>query len=299
MIEQLNNQYQIPGHVRFESGQGGLAKALIDNEHAQGEIYLHGAHVTSFQPHGRTALLWMSGCTSFADSLPIRGGIPICWPWFSQHPTDSTLPQHGFARTTAWQVEATRREPTGATTIQLGMANSDETYRLWPHAFRLSLTATFGEQLTVTLRCCNVGDQEFTMAAALHSYLLVSHISNVRIEGLAGRAFIDQLDDHRQHIQSGSLVIQREIDRIYVGTEDDVLVHDSEAEHVIHVTKEGSDSTVIWNPWIAKSRRMTDFPDNGYETMVCVETTNAADDERCILPGAEHVVSQTIGCRAG
>ena len=299
MIEQLNAQYQIPEHLRFDSGQGGLPRAIIENEHARGEVYLHGAHVTSFQPHSQPDLLWMSSNTNYAASMPIRGGIPICWPWFSQHPSDSTLPQHGFARTSAWQVEATRRESTGATSIQLGLTDSSETHRLWPHAFQLTLTVTLGERLAVELRSRNPGEQPFSMATALHTYLLVSHITNVRIEGLAGRSFIDQLDGDQQRIQSGSLAIQRETDRIYLGTADDVLVHDSAAKHVIRVAKTGSVSTVIWNPWIDKSRRMADFPDDGYETMVCVETTNAADDKRWILPGEEHAISQTIGYVAG
>lgn len=299
VIEALNDQFRIPGHLQFDLGQGGLPRAIIENDAARGEIYLHGAHVTSFQPRDQADLLWMSSDSNFSDSMPIRGGIPICWPWFSHHPTDSNLPQHGFARISAWEVQGVGQDSTGAVTLQLGLSDSDATRRWWPHAFQLILSVTIGPTMTVELQCCNTGDQEFGMAAALHTYLGVSHISDVRVEGLAGRSFIDQLDDDRLHIQSGSLEIHRETDRIYIGTEDDVLVHDRSSERVIRVAKQGSVSTVIWNPWIDKSRRMADFPDDGYETMLCVETTNAASDERRISPGQEHRISQTIGLFAG
>ena len=293
-IDTLNAQFAVTGHVGFCAGENGLPMARIENALATAEVYLHGAHLTAFQPRGHGPVLWMSPLAQFQPGKAIRGGVPVIWPWFGPHGTDSSKPQHGFARTAQWQVTATEALADGRSQLQLMLTDSDTTRALWPHAFELLLTITVGTELSVELQSRNTGEQPFSAGGALHSYFAIGDINNMVIEGLAGREYIDQLDGNRIKQQAGEVRITAEMDRIYVNSDDTCVIHDTRLARDIQVSKSGSHTTVVWNPWQEKARAMADFSDDGFQTMVCIEAANAAADVVRLAPGEAHTLSQII-----
>jgi D-hexose-6-phosphate mutarotase len=294
MIDELNRTFGIEGHLAFKKGKGNLPRALIDNTFATAEVYLHGAHLTAFQPRGAAPLLWMSELAEFRPDKAIRGGIPVAWPWFGPHPTDDDLPQHGFARVSDWTIAATRALPDGRTEVRLQLTDGGTTRDLWPHAFELELRIVVGRELHVELRSRNTGTETVEIGGALHTYFRVGDIDRVSIEGFGGRDYMDQLDSHRVKRTDGTISITEEVDRIYLEAPDECAIIDPNQKRKIRVAKSGSRSTVVWNPWVDKSQRMADFPDDGYRTMVCLEAANAAEDVRLLPPDGEHILSQTI-----
>ncbi len=296
--EELNQQFAIRDQLRFEAGVNGLTRAVIHNDASSAEVYLHGGHITAFHPHGQSPVLWMSNLAQFKPDKAIRGGVPIVWPWFGAHPTDSTKPQHGFARISEWNVAESSAPSNTESRLQLRMNSSPETEALWPHQFELSYTITVTESLSLKLTTRNTGTDAFEVGCALHSYFAIGDIARTTITGLDGRSYLDQLDGMQNKLQSGAVIIGDEVDRIYRDTEDECVVHDKAIDRDIHVAKSGSRSTVVWNPWISKAQRMSDFPDDGYRTMICVETTNAAEDIRTVNPGESHSIVQMISCHS-
>jgi glucose-6-phosphate 1-epimerase len=291
-LAQLNQRHGLEGQLRFAPGPGGLATALVANPHAEGSLVLQGAHVLHYQPRGQQPLLWASQRSFYAPGKPIRGGVPVCWPWFGAHPSDPAKPGHGFARTSAWEVLNTRAAPEG-TLIELGLQSSPTTLALWPHPFSLRLCALFGAQLRVELHFLNTGDAPCTVSAALHSYFAVSQASAIAIGGLEGRPYFDKVGGAPQH-QEGPVRISEETDRVYQDTTAECRIEDPGLGRRICVAKEGSRSTVVWNPWIAKAARMEDFGDEEYREMVCVETANASPDQITLAPGAAHRLQAAI-----
>jgi D-hexose-6-phosphate mutarotase len=257
-------------------------------------VYLHGAHVTAFQPHGAEPVLWMSALAEFRRGKAIRGGVPIVWPWFGPHPSDATKPQHGFARVSKWKIVGTRALPDGGTEIRLGLGNDAATGAFWPHAFELELKLKVGTRLQLELTSRNTGAEAIEVGGALHTYFHVGEVSQVTIDGLGGREYIDQLDLRRVKRQDGPIMIAEETDRIYLETPDECVIDDPLLQRRIRFAKKGSLTTVVWNPWMEKARRMMDFPDEGYRTMVCIEAANAEGDVRRLDRGAEHTLAQTI-----
>ncbi|MBI2501690.1 MAG: D-hexose-6-phosphate mutarotase [Candidatus Latescibacteria bacterium] len=291
-LDQLNQRHALEGHLHFAPGPGGLPIARIANAQAEGALVLQGAHVLHFQPRGQQPVLWASQHSFFAPGRPIRGGIPVCWPWFGAHPTDPGKPGHGFARTSAWEVLGTRTSPEG-TLIELGLLPSPATLELWPHPFSLRLRAFFGTQLRVELHIHNSGDQPFSISAALHSYFSVSQASAIAISGLEGGAYLDKVSGAPLR-QEGPVRISEETDRVYQDTTAECSIEDPGLGRRICIAKQGSRSTVVWNPWIAKAARLEDFGDQEYRQMVCVETANAPPAQLTLPPGAAHCLQALI-----
>lgn len=290
----LNLRFGHGGTIRFRRGLGGLTRATIRNEHATAEVYLHGGHVTAFQPHGKREVLWMSEDAVFAPPKAIRGGVPVCWPWFGPHPTDPDKPQHGFARNQRWSVNSAEMFADGRTRLSLILRSDAHTRAHWPHVFELELDIIVGRELRLELVSRNTGEEPFVVGGALHTYFALDDINRARVEGLDGREYLDQLDGMARKRQDGAIRVAEEVDRIYVDTEDECRIVDEAADREIHVGKEGSRSTVVWNPWTEKSKRMGDYPDEGYRTMICIETTNADEDLHTVEPGGEHRMVQVI-----
>ena len=281
LIEQLNTEYGMPG-LQFEFGKGGLVKAAVHTSVATGEIYLHGAHVTRWQPAGHREVLWVSGSSWFEAGKPIRGGVPICFPWFGAHPTDALLPAHGTARISQWQVTATSL--TAAGSVQLSFEYVTE-------SFLVQYTVEFGP----TLRMC----LQVTLAAssakvvqfeeALHSYFAVSDVQQIVIEGLESAPFIDKMDGAAVTSATGRPIrFSGETDRVYFDTDATCTLRDWASARRIVISKSGSLSTVVWNPWTAKAARMPDFGDNDWPGMVCIETANVAGNAIELEPGDSH-----------
>ncbi len=264
--------------------RGELDTIRVENRFAAFEMTFHGAHVLSYTPRGGRDLLWLSKESHLAPGKPIRGGVPICWPWFGPHPAGAPCPAHGYARLAHWNLLAVRTLPTGETRLLLRLDRTAVPAEIPQLDLEAEFTVTIGSRLELELTTYNVSDSMRTVTEALHSYFAVDDVTRVAITGLEAARFLDKVAGDEK-VQSGPIAIDREVDRIYGDTAAAVTIDDCAGKRRITVAKENSLSTVIWNPWIEKSRKMTDFGDDEYHTMVCVETAHAASDRREVAPG--------------
>ncbi|MGB2692009.1 MAG: D-hexose-6-phosphate mutarotase [Thermodesulfobacteriota bacterium] len=293
-IKSLNQQYGLDGNLIFKEGSGGLTFAEINNEAASAQIFLRGAHITSFIPHGQEPAFFLSPLSQYETGKAIRGGIPISWPWFADHPTDSSKPAHGFARTSLWEVRGTKIISEAETRIVFGLVDNESTRKMWNYAFDLEFTVSIGKELKSRLTMTNSDNQDFTITSAFHSYYNVGNANDVTIYGLEDANYIDKVDKFAKKIQEGPIRITSETDRIYLDTTSDCLIEDPVLKRKIRVRKTGSKSTVIWNPWIEKSHQMKDLGGQDYTKFVCVETTNAGEDVITISPGKQHKLKMRV-----
>lgn len=275
----------------------GFVQLIIQNARASARIALYGAQVLSFQPQGERDLLWLSADAHYAKGRSIRGGIPLCWPWFGPHPDEPDKPAHGFARHGIWQLEQVRGDEQ-ATELEFSLPPSPETQSLWPHAAKLVLRVLIAESLRIELITTNTDNSPIEISAALHSYFAVSDISAIHIDGLDDTLFRDALNDDRICKQCGPVRFNAELDRVYHDTDADLIICDPALKRRIRITKGGSRSTVVWNPWIAKSARLGDIPEGGYRQMVCVETANVDHNRLALLPGESHSLYSDISTEA-
>lgn len=282
----------LPGAARLEPGRNGLPRVAVATPLAEAHIYLHGAHVAHFRPRAGPStepFLFMSGSSWFEPGKPIRGGIPVVFPWFGRRRDDPAAPQHGFARLREWSLRGARVLPGGAVEITLGLDSDDATRALWPHDFRLELRAVVGSTLSVELAVANRSAAPFSYEEALHTYLAVADVRQVVVEGLDG-PYVSTIGGGRvtREDPTGPVRLVTETDRIYLGNRARATVRDPAAKRVLVVDREGSDAAVLWNPWIAKAKAMPDFGDNEWPFMVCVEACNVEDRAVTLAPGATH-----------
>lgn len=286
-VESLCEQFGVPG-LHFEAGQGGLTKAVVTTPVASGEIYLHGAHVTSWQPAGHEPVLWMSRSSLFQSGKPIRGGVPICFPWFGPHASDPSAPAHGFARTTLWEVREARTTADGGISLSL---------RARIDVFSVSFTVEFGSVLRMTLTTETVPgtNARLRFEDALHTYFSVSDVRNISITGLEQARYIDKVDGAQEKPATGTAIeFTGETDRVYLRTVTECHLQDPGRNRTIAISKSGSQSTVVWNPWIAKSARMPDFGDHEWPEMVCIETANVGSDAIELASDVSHSTTVVI-----
>lgn len=270
------------------SGVNGLERMVVNSPEAVGEVYLQGAHVTSWAPSGLKPVLWMSRHSVFETGRPIRGGIPICFPWFGPHPSDTTKPAHGSARIVRWTPVVSQWQPSGNAQVVLQATIAP---------FELRLEVNMGKVLDVRLQTTlpSAASAAVTFEQALHTYFSVTDVRNITIRGLESREYIDKMLQARRCPASGQPIrFHQETDRVYVNTRDTVTIDDSGDGRQIIIEKSGSDSTVVWNPWIDKSRRMPDFGDGEWPQMVCVETANVAENRIRLVPGQSHLMTLRI-----
>jgi glucose-6-phosphate 1-epimerase len=270
------------GRVTFLDGRGDLPMIEITTPWSVAEIYLHGAHVTHFQRHGEAPLLFLSQCSRFEKGAPIRGGIPIIFPWFGK-PADKPS-QHGFVRNLDWEIAEITSPADGSVVVRLRLPDCSETSDCL--ACAVEYVVTICDTLSVELLVVNKSRHKFVFENCLHTYFKVGEIDASRVAGLNGVDYLDALEG-RQRKTEATEVIQfaGEVDRIYVNTPHAVEIRDSALGRVILVEKEHSLSTVVWNPWIAKAKAMPDFGDDEYQQMVCVESGNVAVNEITLAPG--------------
>jgi D-hexose-6-phosphate mutarotase len=296
--ESLNARFAIPGQLSFETGPGGLCVAKIANAQGQAMIAMSGGHVMSWQPAGQAPVLWLSGYAKFAPGKSIRGGVPVCWPWFGPHESESAFPGHGFARTVPWQVESSAALDNGAIQLVLSLQHSDATRAQWPHPSSARSTITVGRELRIDLSTHNQGEHPFVLGEALHTYFAVSDIRQAPIRGLEGCRYLDKVAGGGEKRQDGAIVIDGEVDRVYLDTTADCLIEDPGLARCIRIHKQNSRSTVVWNPWREKAEKMGDFGPEGYLGMVCVESGNALDNRLTVLPGETHTLSVVYSVEA-
>jgi glucose-6-phosphate 1-epimerase len=274
----------------MKNTKGSLEYLHISNKVAEAKVTLQGAHLFHFQVKGQAPLLWVSESASFEEGKAIRGGIPVCWPWFGPHPTDSTLPNHGFARTSMWTHIKTEEVSENETKVILGLNSSQESLQLWPYRFELRLEINIGAELMVSLVTKNLDTKTFTISDALHTYLAIEDINTVYIDGLDKKNYYDKKEDSFENIQDGRLYFTQETDRIYQGITSTLSIHES--NRCIHVNTEGSQTVVIWNPGEALAQTMPDLSD--HKKMLCVESANTLDDVPLIEPNESHRLTTVI-----
>jgi glucose-6-phosphate 1-epimerase len=285
----LQSRLAIPDVVRFEHGPGGLVRIAVNSPLAQAAVYLHGAHVAHYRPAGQRPVLFMSAKSLFDPAKPIRGGIPICFPWFGARGGDPAAPLHGFCRLRRWNVESVSPRPDGAVSLVLALHDTDDTRTIWPFAFALRYSITIGGSLDLALEVHNSSSQPITFEEALHTYLAVADAREVSVSGLAGAAFIDRADGMKRKQQDPQPIrIAAETDRLYLNTQSTCVIDDPKGGRRIVIEKSGSDSTVVWNPWIAKAKAMPDFGDEEWPNMLCVETANAAENAVTLSANRRH-----------
>lgn len=262
----------------------------IRNDLAHAKIALQGAHIFEYAREGEEPLLWLSDTSKFEEKESIRGGVPVCWPWFGM-PKDDTLPQHGFARTAKWTLSGTNERNAGTTEVTFTLCSSEQTLKLWPYRFELELHVVISDRLTMELTTKNADDKPFTVTQALHTYFSVSHISHVKIEGLDKKPYLDALTWSKE-VQNGYITFNGEVDRVYQEVSGEISLID--AKRTIKIKNESSSSVVVWNPWIEKCKRMSAMRDDAYKSMVCIESSNAFDDFKEIKPNESHTLKATI-----
>ena len=294
-IEDLEDKFSIEGEVGFAELENDLAFITISNKYADADICLYGAHVTHFKPHRTMDILWMSPESNFQEGSPIRGGIPICFPWFGPHKTDSEKPMHGFARLMYWDVLEITTQKTGETLVRLQLCSSEKTKVYWNQEFCAEITIIIGKKLSTTLKITNTSTEAFEYSAALHSYFNLSSLENISIEGLQNTKFHDQLEQNDSIQESPVLEILKAETRHYYDTEATCTINDSIYRRRISVAKAGSKITTIWNPGEETCIAIDDMPDDAFYTFVCVEAVNAFNHTINLAPGEVHKTSTIIG----
>lgn len=246
----------------------------IVNNTAKAKIALQGAHIFDFQTKDKKRLLYLSDTSHFKKGKAIRGGIPICWPWFGANEEDNTLPNHGFARTSLWKHESTKNISDVETKVRLTLESTPETHALWPFDFLLILDFYIGEELKLVLTSKNLDRKPFSLSLALHTYFEIDDIYKTTIDGLEGKAFYNKCNNTHNNIQNENINFTQEVDRVYQEVGNDVMIRDKEQNLVIKT--EGSNSIVVWNPGKELCSKMSDLSD--YRTFVCVESANVLED---------------------
>lgn len=291
-LEHANDEFGLPGVLSICAGRGDLPLITVDNAFAHAEISAHAGQVLSFRPLNEPQdLLFVSRQASFAPGKAIKGGIPVCWPWFGPDPEARGRPDHGFVRARPWKLLSTEAMVDGTTRLRLGISDDESTRALWPRAFALELEITIGETLGLVLTTHNPGPLPMQITQGLHTYFSIGDVRQAQVLGLAGYDYIDKVGETARRTQSGPINFDGPVNRIYLDTEDELIIDDPVFDRRIHIERGNSRSAVVWNPWIEQSRAMADFGDDEYPRMVCVETTNTADDAVEVAPGGARRLS--------
>ena len=266
----------------------------IIHDKATAGIALHGGHVVSYKPQGQEDLIWMSEKAVFDGKAALRGGIPVCWPWFGR----IAAPAHGFARTTEWELIEHRENENGVI-VELALFPSEETHQNWPHMFEARLLVEVGDELKVTLKVLNIDDDAWTFSGALHTYLNVGDVLQTQTSGM-GSEYIDSLKDGEVCQGGEVLQLTDTIDRVYTQPEAQILVKAPVLGRTLSVENHGHNSAVLWNPWAEGAQSMGDMADNGYETMLCVESAlhaSSLDQGKTLQPGESHELVTVVSAQ--
>ena len=274
---ELQRRFGVPGIVKIDEGRGGLPRVAVTSDLASAEIYFHGAHLTQFQPRGAKPVLFMSEKSHYDATKPIRGGVPLIFPWFGPRAGSPDSPMHGFARTRAWELESCMQQADGAVRVVFTLAADDATKTLWPSDFNLRMVFSLGRALEMELEV-RAETTPLTFEEAFHTYLVVGDVRQASVEGLENVEYIDKVDGFKRKTQTAEAIrITGETDRVYLNTGSGCRVVDPVLGRTLLLEKKHSATTVVWNPWIAKAKTMADFGDEEWPHMLCVETANAGD----------------------
>jgi glucose-6-phosphate 1-epimerase len=292
-LDALNERFAIPGIARIVAGNGGLPKIEITAAKASAEIYLHGAQVTAWRPAGSEEVIFVSGQSHWQDGKAIRGGIPVCFPWFRAKADDAKAPSHGFVRTKAWELWSIEQDGDSIVAV-LETTSNDATRRWWPHDFRLVHRITVGTELKLELLMENTGSTPLKFEEALHTYHRVGDVRKIRVAGLDGVTYLDNMDGNHEKMQAGDVRFSRAMDNAYLNTASAAELIDPTLRRRIKTEKKNSLTTVVWNPWQEGAKALADLGDEEWTSMACVEASNILANAVSLDAGAEHTMTATI-----
>jgi glucose-6-phosphate 1-epimerase len=295
-VESLNARFGIAGKVAFDIGGGGMARIVITTAQAEAHIYRYGAHLTHYKPAGQPPLLFLSEKSHYTHGRPIRGGVPVVFPWFGPRAGDSQAPAHGLARIRDWDVESVTPSADGQSiAVTLTLASSDETFAIWPHDFAMRYTVTVGSRLELTLEVSNAGGEETTFEEALHTYFAVADVTQVSVHGLSNKTYLDKNRGMEQLCDMGpSVEITEPTDRVYLATPGQCTIDDPAGNRRIVIERTGSEATIVWNPTGNPPAQMADLGGDEWRRFICVETANVKEHAVTLLPGKSHVMRAAI-----
>jgi D-hexose-6-phosphate mutarotase len=294
----LNRDWGQAGRVVFSESRLGGPVVTLSGAAGQANVALQGAQLLGWTPTGHKPAVWLSPVERLGTSNPVRGGTPVCWPWFGAHPTDPALPAHGFVRTRIWSVMGSGLSDAGAW-IELGCVTNAADSAIWPHVAGASLRVELDDQLAVTLQTTNTGATAFTLSQALHTYFQIGDIGAISVDGFDGETYHDKVPGQEaSRQQHGSITFPGEVDRIYDQHQRESVIIDPQLQRRITIRQTGSQSSVVWNPGPAKAARLGDMGpgdrgQGGWREFVCVETTNAGADVVQLTPGKSHTLTAT------
>jgi D-hexose-6-phosphate mutarotase len=290
----------LPESAKILPGNNDLPRIVINTPQASAEIYLHGAHLTSWHPAHSSEVIFLSKQSFFQSDKAIRGGIPICFPWFgprSGPKSDPPAPQHGFARTSAWKLDAVVQSSDSVEVI-LTLDSDESNLQQWPHPFHAEYRVSIGQRLKLEFTVTNTGRQDLTYEAALHTYFQVTDATKIIINGLDQTTFLDNLENKAHKTQQGPITMAQPIDNIYLETASTVEIHDpanpAHKPRTIRNEKQNSNSTVVWNPGPKGAAALTDMADEEWQNMACVETCNVRESAIHLAPNQSHTMTAIV-----
>lgn len=293
-ITALNSRFGVSGLAQIVAGNGGLPKIRIETSAATSEIYLHGAQITAWQPSGLGEVLFLSGKSHWQDGKAIRGGIPVCFPWFRAKADDPHAPSHGFVRTKTWTLDSISSAGPDAVCVRFSTGNDDNGRKWWPFEFRLEYAITVGKSLGLELTMKNTGEKELSFEEALHTYFRVGEVRQARVLGLDGADYLDNRDGNREKKQEGDLVLTKQTDNAFRDASGSVEIVDPLPGRRLVTRKRNSASTIVWNPWSDGAAGMSDFGGDEWQTMLCAEGGNILDAAVKLAPGQTHTLGILI-----
>jgi len=280
-IEQLSEQYGIANVIWFEDVADGYPVVRIRNQHAEASIALHGAHLIDYRPDGEQPVIYTSSDAIYREGKAIRGGIPVCWPWFGGR---AGYPSHGYARTSFWTLQEVENNEEDTCLIFVLPAREES-----PLSAKLEFR--IGKTLKLELTTTNEGDTPQTYSEALHSYFAVGDSRQTNIQGLDGTTYIDEVGETTTRTQDGVVTFPGEVDRIY-HSDATVVIEDVSGQRRIEVAKTGSRDTVVWNPGLEKGEAMGDLCNEEIHRFVCAESTNTKGIT--VAPGESHTLTLSV-----
>jgi D-hexose-6-phosphate mutarotase len=290
-IENCNHRFAIPGLAKIVAGNGDLPKIQIASPAASAEIYLHGAQLTSWQPTGQEEVIFLSRQSRWEDGKAIRGGIPICFPWFRAKQDNPQA--HGFARTKSWQLDAITQEA-NSIVVTLSTQTDEQSRKWWPYECRATLRIAVGVELKLDLTVTNTGMEFFHFEEALHTYNRVGDVHSIRIAGLDGLSYLDNRDGNQKKLQSGDFAFNNATDNAYLDTQTPVEILDPVLKRRIRLEKQNSQTTVVWNPWQEDAAKLADLGNDEWQQFACVEASNILSSPVTLAPGQQHTMTALI-----
>ncbi len=292
-LTQLNEHFGIPGVLAFHAAGGGLISADIAMPHATATVYLQGAHLTAWQPKGGHPAIFLSRKSEFAAGKPIRGGVPIAFPWFAARHDGKEGPSHGFARIQDWTVAfAALAGDDLHLTFTLGPTEMSRS--LGYDNFKLAYRLIIGRELTMQLTVVNDAAVPLVFEEALHSYYSVADVHEITVDGLESVTYLDKTDNMQPKVQHGTIPITGPTDRVYLNTSSTCTLHDTGGKRRVVIAKTGSNTTVVWNPWESGAAKLPDLDPTEWHEFIAIETVNAAANTITLDPGASHVMQAHV-----